>query len=109
MLHEPQKGKIIGLSTEEKPDKRVIAGTHFIEVDTGLTYAWDGTLWREYVEKVGTYLFNTDTGEWEAATTTLNSLQNLDGALLNVVKELKILNLQMSLMTDTIINKTEVE
>jgi hypothetical protein len=64
MLHEPQKGKIIGLSTEEKPDRRVIAGTHFIEVDTGLTYAWDGSMWREYVDKVGTYLFNTDTGEW---------------------------------------------
>jgi hypothetical protein len=59
----------MGLSTDPKPDHAHV-GDIYLELDTELTYRWDGNAWiqetRGLLNRV--YLWNTETWEWEAST-----------------------------------------
>lgn len=120
--------RYIGLSTDDKPifedDVAVslLPGTQFYETDTFDTYVWDGTEWKKaYTQAVRFVDTNGQTqgvdvvGGVIPVSGPITSVQiqipfqNLEDMLSDILKELKIMNLHMSLMTDTFINKLEVE
>jgi len=91
-----------GLSTETKPT--IAAGDDVP----------NGSRWRE-VDTGATYFFNTSDDKWyevSEAQKVLSVSPNIFdvASILNgVLKELKIMNLHLSLLTDTTIKNTEVE
>jgi hypothetical protein len=94
--------KFFGYSIDDKPtDSSIQIGSEFYEKDTGDTYKFDGVEWWFY--SVNPQVLN---GLQQKLVTSDFEVTEL---LESIIKELKITNLHLSMLTDEHFTKEEVE
>lgn len=112
-----------GLSTDTKPDTWDAPGNNeqavptrstFIETDTGDEYIYTGSSWIKEKES-GVGIVNISQGVADLSSQVITggqkqiTITDLYSAQNKILKELKIMNIHLSLMTDTDIKHSDVD